>query len=279
MVHDSRRGDKGRETAGGKPRAPAHPPPHTIPPHVLDYPHAVAPTQHTAQLQRTSGRSSPHVLLHPAQQLQFRAPLMDFIFSLRKLFWCGWVGGRGALEGGGGAQRRSQRQLDRRLEGVAKAVGGGYCRLQMPSSLALAFRGTLAGRRLGALEGRGEVPPPLPMHPWWGGHAEEPRLPAPGNGKPCTALDPTLCTLCSLLRALTQAYAPSNPRGFRELEPGCKLPGNLKPGNGWRREVVVLLWGGPACGLRAVFRAPVSFVRLCQTAIGWAVSRRRLAVE
>ena len=38
---------------------------------------------------------------------------------------------RDALEGEG-PQRRSQKQLDTRLEEVAKAVGGGYCRLQMP---------------------------------------------------------------------------------------------------------------------------------------------------
>ena len=38
-----------------------------------------------------------------------------------------------------------------RLE-VAKGVGGGYYRLQTPLSLAL---GTVAGRRLGALEGGG----------------------------------------------------------------------------------------------------------------------------
>ena len=53
-----------------------------------------------------------------------------------------------ALAGGGGAcvpsaaggsrgQRRPQRQLGRRLEEVAKAVGGGYCRLQIPLKLAL----------------------------------------------------------------------------------------------------------------------------------------------
>ena len=50
----------------------------------------------------------------------------------------------------------------RRLEEVAKAVGGGYCRLQMPLKLALAVRGTVAGRRLDALEGgggEGTVPP------------------------------------------------------------------------------------------------------------------------
>ena len=53
------------------------------------------------------------------------------------------------------------------LEEVAKAVGGGYCRLQMPLKLALGVRGTVARRRLGALEGRGLPPPPprLPMHP------------------------------------------------------------------------------------------------------------------
>ena len=49
--------------------------------------------------------------------------------------------------------------------GVAKAVRGGYCRLQMPLKLALAVREAVAGHRLGALEGGG-VPPPLPMHSW-----------------------------------------------------------------------------------------------------------------
>ena len=53
----------------------------------------------------------------------------------------------------------------RRLEEVAKAVGGGYCRLQMPLKLAFAVRGTVAGHRLGALEEGGWAPPPLPMHP------------------------------------------------------------------------------------------------------------------
>ena len=60
--------------------------------------------------------------------------------------------GRGALQGQG-PQRRPQKRLDRWLEGVAKAVGGGYCRLQMPLRLALGVRGTVAGHRLGALEG------------------------------------------------------------------------------------------------------------------------------
>ena len=57
-------------------------------------------------------------------------------------------------------QRRPQRRLDRRLEEVAKAVGGGYCRLQMPLKLALGVRETVAGHRLGALEGGGGYLPP-----------------------------------------------------------------------------------------------------------------------
>ena len=61
------------------------------------------------------------------------------------------------------AVRRAVRQAVRRLEEVAKAVGGGYCRLQMPLKPALRVRVTVAGHRLGALEG---VPAPPPMHPW-----------------------------------------------------------------------------------------------------------------
>ena len=75
----------------------------------------------------------------------------------------GGPGSRDALEGKG-PQRPPQRRLDR-LEEVAEAVGGGYCRLQMPLRLALGVRGTVAGHRLGALEGGGGYPPPLPMHP------------------------------------------------------------------------------------------------------------------
>ena len=70
-----------------------------------------------------------------------------------------YPGARDALEGKG-PQRRPQKPLDRRLEEVAKAVGGGYCRLQMPLRLALGIRGTVAGHRLGALEeGGGYLPP------------------------------------------------------------------------------------------------------------------------
>ena len=71
---------------------------------------------------------------------------------------------RDALEGRG-PQRQPQRRLGRRLEEVAKAVGGGYCRLQMPLKPALGVRGTVAGHRLGALEGGRGGALPLPMHP------------------------------------------------------------------------------------------------------------------
>ena len=50
---------------------------------------------------------------------------------------------------GNGSRRRPQRRLGRRLEEVAKAVGGGNCRLPMPLRLALGVRGTVAGHRLG----------------------------------------------------------------------------------------------------------------------------------
>ena len=71
----------------------------------------------------------------------------------------GGPSGRDAVEGKG-PQRRPQRWLGRRLEEVAKAVGGSYCRLQMPLRPALGVRGTVAGHRLGGLEGGGYLPPP-----------------------------------------------------------------------------------------------------------------------
>ena len=41
------------------------------------------------------------------------------------------------------------------MEEGAKAVGGGYCRLQMPLKLALGIRETVAGHKPGALGGGG----------------------------------------------------------------------------------------------------------------------------
>ena len=43
-----------------------------------------------------------------------------------------------------GTSEALQMRLDRRLEGVAEAVGGGYCRLQLRLTRALAVRGTAA---------------------------------------------------------------------------------------------------------------------------------------
>ena len=60
-----------------------------------------------------------------------------------------WGGGQGCVLESKGPQRR----LDRRLEEGAHAVGGGYCRLQMPLKLALGVRETVAG--LGRPGGRG----------------------------------------------------------------------------------------------------------------------------
>ena len=71
-----------------------------------------------------------------------------------------------ALEGKG-PRMRPQKRLDWGLAEGAKAVGGGYCRLQMPLKLALAVRETVAGHRPGALQGGdGGLPSPLPMHPY-----------------------------------------------------------------------------------------------------------------
>ena len=95
------------------------------------------------------------------------------------------LGGRDALDRKG-PQRWPQRRLDRRLEEVAEAVRGGYCRLQMPLKLALGVRGTVAGHGPGALEGRGgDGAPTLPMHPCSGGHLSCACLSCP----PCTVRD------------------------------------------------------------------------------------------
>ena len=83
----------------------------------------------------------------------------------------------GAGDGLGGGWRARGARLDGRLEEVAKAVGGGYCRLQMPLRLALGVRGTVAGHRLGALEegGGGDL---FPFH-----CSPGPEVTMPGQGK------------------------------------------------------------------------------------------------
>ena len=65
---------------------------------------------------------------------------------------------------GKGPYRWPQQRLYRRLEEVAKAVGSGYCWLQMPLKLAPAVRETVAGHRLGTLEGEGGHLPPPPSN-------------------------------------------------------------------------------------------------------------------
>ena len=106
---------------------------------------------------------------------------------------------RDALEGQG-PQRRPQRRSDRRLQEVAEAVGGGYCRLQMPLKLAPGVRETAAGRRLGALEGGAVTSPPfqcipalpLPLHPsdrvLWARRPLPDTAPRPKRALGCTGL-------------------------------------------------------------------------------------------
>ena len=88
----------------------------------------------------------------------------------------------------------------RQSEEVTEAVGGGCCRLQMPLKLALDIRGTVAGHRLGALEGGGGgaylppfqcIPggaPPLPMHRWGGGGVVWAKVSPPPSHTDCTGM-------------------------------------------------------------------------------------------
>ena len=83
---------------------------------------------------------------------------------------------------------------------MPKRLGGGYCRLQMPLRLARAVRGTVTGRRLGALEGITPPPPfkrkpsapqkhvTLPIHRALRGCS--PTLPPPPGARPRSSLDP-----------------------------------------------------------------------------------------
>ena len=110
----------------------------------------------------------------PKIDLQFRTLLINFFFFPEETF-SGLGGGVGQVEErrlhptppgmdaleGKGRRRPPQKRLFRRLQEVAKVVGGGYCRLQMPLSLALAVRGTVAGHTVGALQ----CIPPLPPVP------------------------------------------------------------------------------------------------------------------
>ena len=77
----------------------------------------------------------------------------------------------------------------RRLEEVAKAVGGGYRRLQMPLKPALVVQETVAGHGLDALKGGGMPPPPsnasLPRGKYWNGRTpSEEGVPPPHWTRP-----------------------------------------------------------------------------------------------
>ena len=87
------------------------------------------------------------------------------------------MGGRDALEGKG---KWRQQRLGRRLEEVAKAVGGGYCRLQMQMKPALGVRGTVAGHTSGARGGGGGGYPPSNASLGGGGG----RVLGPGRHRP-----------------------------------------------------------------------------------------------
>ena len=134
---------------------------------------------------------------------------------------------RDALEGEG-PQRRPLKRLDRRLEEVAEAVRGGYCRLQMPLRRALGVRGTVAGRRLGALEGGGggscpcNVSLPHPQGPSNARQTTCPRLLSPGGVQVCHP--PILpdrsgarhtggCSACARSCCWPATHRRSSPRG------------------------------------------------------------------
>ena len=99
---------------------------------------------------------------------------VNFMISHQEI-WRRAGGGQG-WDASEGPQRRPQRRLDRRLEEFAKAVGGGYCRLQMPLRLELGVRETVVGRPGGRGGG-----PPLPMRPWGRGSKG-------GGGAPSTVV-------------------------------------------------------------------------------------------
>ena len=84
---------------------------------------------------------------------------------------------RDALEGKS-PQWQPQRRLGRRLEEVAKAVGGGYCRLQMPLRLGLGVRWAKNSLRVwGAghsVAGKLHFATDVPEHKWSG---KEPAAP------------------------------------------------------------------------------------------------------
>ena len=152
---------------------------------------------------------------------------------------------------GKGPQRRPRKRLDRRLEEVSKAVGGGYCRLQMPLKPALGVRGTVAGRGLDALEGGS---PPTSNG--------SPRLYCNGSGG---VRNPQVCAPKTMARINSS---------FRKMSffHRIKHPG---PEGGWSRR------GGdpPPTGVSHCYtplrQPPASFCAVCRgTVLGHALRNR-----
>ena len=137
----------------------------------------------------------------------------------------GGGGGRDGLEGEG-PQRRPPKRLGRRLEEVSKAVGGGYCRLQMPLKRALGVKETVAGHRLGAREAGGGAPPPLPIRPEGGGGGAVQRRGTQANLSLAFFLRYSL--FCRVVMALRRALL----RSTGEFRPAKGLPGLLLPPSG-----------------------------------------------
>ena len=138
------------------------------PAHELGAGVVVAPREPVGPAARRDGALHPRARVQhvPVPQVVVAGPVV--VNDLREGVGEGVDGeGRGGGLGGDALEGEGpQRRLDRRLEGVAEAVGGGYCRLLLPVKLALAVTGTVAGQRLGALEGGGGgVLPPFHCSP------------------------------------------------------------------------------------------------------------------
>ena len=100
--------------------------------------------------------------VHPQDPPFQRPSVVVAVVGVRCVPWdVPWPLVPGVHQKGKGFRGCPRSGWDRRLEEVAKAVGGGYCRLQMPLRPALAVGETVGGRGLCALEeGGGDTPPP-----------------------------------------------------------------------------------------------------------------------